>query len=213
MDNCFICLGENNLIRICKCNLFIHRECGNELNKYNNKCNICNYTYKYTQNLDIKHILLIYIKNIIDIIFAIYIAFSYIHIINKININIFVNIIIQLYVVVLIDLYICLLLLHILWKYIDCFNIIYNSFIHVSNIETYILLNRLYYNITDFFSDICSYSYTSSIIYLIYYYSITYINYLFIKTFNIRDGYKIIKKLFIKDINNRKINRIEPYNL
>jgi hypothetical protein len=146
MNSCFICLEDDNVIKICNCNIYVHIECGNELGKFKKACNICGYIYKFNLVLLNKpKIFLIYVKNIIDAIIAIFIGYFYIHILNNINSNIFVNIIIQFHVIQLFFTYSTLIIYFLIWKYfktMDLFSPIIQKMIP-ENYQIYIqLYNR-----------------------------------------------------------------------
>ena len=67
---CIICLNQNNLVKICDCNYYVHKSCFEkwiELNNRNN-CFYCNKKIK----LDNKQFLLLKLKQILNFIYLSY---------------------------------------------------------------------------------------------------------------------------------------------
>jgi hypothetical protein len=127
MSKCFICLGKNNLIKICKCNnLFTHKKCGSKLRNNIIKCDVCKYRYQYEKILLSKiQIFFIYLKDIFDISLGIFLGSLYIYYLNKINLNIFINTILHIYISLITTLYILITIIYLVYKYSK--NISYKS--------------------------------------------------------------------------------------
>lgn len=209
MDNekCYICYENENTIKICKCNLYVHSKCLIPLLEINKKkyCDICKYKYFYIEQ-SISTSKIVYIKNIIDSICAITLVITYLCMLEYIKCDNIITLQIKFtYIFIVQILYIMLFSLHIInlctEELITC--VLDN--INMNNPTTYTLVleridnikNNLYYN----------HSYTGTVIritlasFLIYKNLIIGLYYLCVKL------YKIIKL----NKNTKQIVNILPY--
>lgn len=205
MDVCYICLEFNNLIKICKCNFYVHQTCGNELLKTIKTCTVCNYEYKFTQYRDNKKIINNFITNLFDFLLANLIFWNHIYTIYKFanyihnSYNKIGSLLILIYILILIITFITYMIFIIIWKHLIINNYIFNN--------NNILSPRL----REYFNKIYNYNYTITIVNIIS----CYVQFLFKILINLNKIFKIIVNLLLEiikyEINKYKYNVINSY--